>query len=81
MQTKEKSPSHFSFCESASGNGPWHIRRLTAAGPKFGGGVDSPALCGRDLHGGWDLDVQITPHHLRHCCFMCAGKYRDSGQS
>ena len=68
----------YSFCESvaASGRSPWHIRALTDRGPKYGGGADTPALCGRDLHGGWDLEVDITPEHLEHCCRACADVYR-----
>lgn len=62
-----------SFCESvhATGTSPWHIRELTAAGRKLGGGADTPALCGRDLCKGWDLNVEMTDHHLSHACKKC----------
>lgn len=62
----------YAFCESmyASGTSVWHIRALTEAGRKLGGGADSHALCNREV--AWDLDVDITPHHLTHCCQECA---------
>jgi len=75
----------FSFCESVVA-GPlsrWHIRRLTAQGKKLGGGIDTPSLCARLLPsgleggGGWDLDVEITEHHLGHCCVFCVATYRE----
>ena len=46
----------FAYCETV-GATPWspnHIRKVTT-GLKTGGGADTPALCGRDLHGGWDI--------------------------
>ena len=69
----------YSFCESVHA-GPetlWHIRRLSDAGQKLGGGIDTPFLCYRGTQSrGWDLDVQITDHHLGHCCPRCADVYR-----
>lgn len=64
------------FCETitASGSTPWHIRRLTSRGLLLGGGADTPSLCGRKVT--WDLDVQITEHHLKHCCRECCLAYR-----
>ncbi len=70
------------FCESVTGIGPWHIRMLSVAGPKYGGGIDTPALCGlvKPLGaggvGGWDLEVLITEHHLGHACPRCVELYR-----
>jgi hypothetical protein len=78
----------YCFCESVTGIGPWHIRKLTSNGLKCGGGIDSPSLCGcvqvsgeclpngKRGWGGWDLDVKITPQHLTHICKECAAKYR-----
>jgi len=74
----------FTFCEGvhASSTSPWHIRKTTAAGPKFGGGIDTPSLCGHvtppSRHGsnGWDLEVRISEKHLQHCCAKCAEEYR-----
>jgi hypothetical protein len=65
----------FSFCEqaNASGTTPWHIRRLSAAGRKPSGGADTPSLCGRTVS--WDLEGEVTPHHLTHCCQRCAAVY------
>jgi hypothetical protein len=46
----------YAYCESvhATPMSPHHIRKLTAAGMKSGGGADTAALCGRDLRAGWD---------------------------
>lgn len=51
-----------SYCESvyATGTSPWHLRRLTAAGRKLGGGVDTASLCGRvQPPYGWDLESKV----------------------
>lgn len=66
----------YSFCESvyATSTSPWHIRQLSTEGPMFGGGIDTASLCGRVVEG-WDLEVEITPHHLSHACPVCAAKY------
>jgi hypothetical protein len=53
----------------------------SAAGPKFGGGVDTASFCGRvdpKKGGGWDLEVRITLHHLTHACRKCVPKYREA---
>lgn len=66
------------FCESvhASGTSPWHIRKLTEAGLKLGGGIDTGSLCGHVEAGrGWDLAVEITAHHLAHACKECVENY------
>lgn len=69
----------FSFCESvhAGSTSPWHIRKLTDVGRKLGGGIDTASLCGR-VDKGWDLEVEITEHHLTHTCAACAEAYRDN---
>ncbi len=64
----------YAFCESVTGIGPWHIRKLSEAGLKLDGGIDTPTLCGRVRPfgdtadrvggGGWDLNVRITEGHL-----------------
>ncbi len=41
----EKPP--YAFCESVTGIGRWHIRRLSEKGLKLGGGIDTPTLCKR----------------------------------
>lgn len=68
----------FSFCENVHAGplSPWHIRQLTDVGPKFTGGADSPALCGRKVH--WDLEVKIEGGHLKHCCQACVQQYNES---
>lgn len=53
----------------------------SAAGPKFGGGVDTASFCGRvdpKKGGGWDLEARITLHHLTHACQKCVAKYREA---
>lgn len=65
----------FCFCETvtASSSSRWHIRKLTANGQKFTGGADSPSLCGRTV--AWDLNVQITKHHISHACVDCVERF------
>ena len=59
--------SGISLCESVHAGpvAPWHLRRLTANGPKYGGGIDTECFCGHARPPyGWDLEVKITQHHL-----------------
>lgn len=70
----------YSFCEPACGIGPWHIREVGSEGIKLGGVAKEP-LCfslapDRKWINGWDLDVQITEHHLEHACPKCVELYR-----
>lgn len=85
---KEQSPGlkpgenlPFTFCESvwASGFSRWHIRKTTEKGPKLGGGIDTPSLCGHVPVGkGWDLEVQITEYQLNaKVCPACVQKYKE----
>lgn len=76
-----KSNASYSFCESIHA-GPlsfWHIREVPESMPlKFGGGIQTSALCGHPKAGqGWDLDVQISEHHLGHTCTKCVEAYRE----
>lgn len=67
----------FSFCEGvwASSFSPWHIRQLTAAGKKLGGGADTKSLCGREMS--WDLETEIGEHRLSVLtCQKCLAEYR-----
>ena len=66
----------YSFCEPvmAGPNSAWHIRELTGVGRKLGGGADTKSLCGREM--GWDLDVELSEHHLSHACKECVEAYR-----
>ena len=79
---KKKTPE-FAFCEPvmAVAAGLWHIRRVGPEGPKLGGNATAP-LCwssrGWDWINGWDLDVEITPHHLGHCCPECRKLYEEA---
>lgn len=62
-----------SFCESVWA-GPlsrWHLRWLDDTGPKFGGGITTTSLCGK-VDSGWDLEVEVTAHHLENnVCPWC----------
>ena len=73
-------PLTHAFCETmfASGVTPWHIRKLGPAGRKLGGGADTPSLCGKDV--AWDLSVEITAHHLTHCCLYCRQIFEEPQQ-
>ena len=45
-------------------------------GPKYGGGAATLTLCGKDLKGGWDLQVEMTEQHLNHSCKECVRVYK-----
>jgi len=67
------------FCESSSAGGlaVWHLRQLSDAGPKYGGGLDTPSLCGRVKPPyGWDLEVAVTERHLLTACPACVAAFR-----
>jgi hypothetical protein len=70
----------YSFCEptGASGYGLWHIRKVTEAGQKVGGGIDTPSLCEHvKARDGWDLNVPMTLHHLtKNACKECLEAYQ-----
>jgi hypothetical protein len=83
----------YRFCESslASSTSLWHIRPLTEAGSKYGGGIDTPSLCGHVVPtnqvnaqgkqgwGGWDLEVQISERQLdTNVCPKCVALYREA---
>lgn len=65
MEGEPVKESH-SFCETSTPApaGKWHIRALTDAGQKLGGGADTKALCGREV--AWDVETPITMFHLSH---------------
>ena len=69
--------SEFSFCETATASSisPWHIRKLTVYGKKYGGGADTPALCGIKVS--WDLEVKIDDLHLQHACKKCVSAFQE----
>lgn len=61
---------NYSFCEPvvAAPLAKWCIRKLTDVGHKFGGGVDTPSLCGRvEPPYGWDVDVAMDMDHPAIC--------------
>lgn len=51
----------YSYCETGNGlsRRSWHIRKLSKAGPKYGGGADTPTLCGR-VQVRWDITCEIS---------------------
>jgi dihydroorotase-like cyclic amidohydrolase len=62
----------------------WHIRKASDLGPFYGGGIDTPSLCERVRpisargQGGWDLPVEVTPHHLTmNTCDICRKAYEE----
>jgi hypothetical protein len=71
----EKPP--YAYCESvhATGTSPWHIRKVTDKGLKFGGGIDTSSLC-EDVKSGWDLQVRMSETHDGHTCPKCLPIYR-----
>lgn len=69
----------FRFCEPvwATPYSKWHIRKAKDDEPmKLGGGA-GPPLCfiedDKEWTNGWDLDVELTKHHLtgKHVCQRC----------
>ena len=68
-----------SFCESVhvTGISVWHIRCLTNAGKKLGGGIDTPSLCGKvKVRAGWDLDFDVAQNCSKeHVCKECMEFY------
>lgn len=73
----DETVKRYSFCENVHAvTSFWHIRKLTKEGQKFGGGVDTGSLCGRvKAPHGWDLNVELTIHHLKHACPKCVDLY------
>jgi hypothetical protein len=61
--SKKPTPSiqkdEYSYCETftAGSSTPWHIRKLTDAGKKLGGGADTPSLCDRTV--AWDVNCPL----------------------
>jgi hypothetical protein len=57
--SRDPEAPEYSFCEivTAGANTPWHLRQLTEAGRKLGGGADTPGLCGREVS--WDLSLPV----------------------
>lgn len=73
--------SKYAFCETkhASSGSRWHIRKLTSAGRKQGGGADSRSLCGLEVS--WDLRTPVTPEQVATACGHCArGLAVEAGQ-
>jgi len=64
----------YSFCETVAAH-LWHIRVLSSLGVKYGGGADTPTLCGLDA--AWDLHAKITDKTLNAIgiCRFCREKY------
>ena len=71
----------YSFCEraTATSTSPWHIRRLTDAGRKLGGGADTPALCGCEV--AWDLSTEVPTGSFDYVCRQCAKRFVEIQQA
>jgi hypothetical protein len=66
----------YSYCETwtAGSNTPWHIRKLTDAGKKLGGGADTPSLCNRTVD--WDVNCPFdTKNRIIPVCKKCKDVY------
>jgi hypothetical protein len=79
-RTPKTPPRRFALCEhvTASHISPHHIRELTDAGMKPGGGADTLALCGQNV--AWDTsevtlaeipDRVAHQHANYHYCVLC----------
>lgn len=69
--------TNYYFCEPVWATGvKWHIRKEGAKGPMYGGGADTPALCGLEV--AWDLEVEINDVQLDSIvCEECKKRYKD----
>lgn len=76
--TKITGSEEYSFCEPTTAvTNLWHIRKLDETGKHITGGITTSSLCykvkGPD---GFDVIMDITRHHLTHCCKDCATIFR-----
>lgn len=80
----------YAFCESitAGSQSRWHIRPLTKAGRKTGGGIDTAGLCGRpQVRLGWDIATwDVTEESLAKLgadgvCPACAAAWKEQQAS
>lgn len=80
----------FAYCEPSHATtvSATHIRTVGPEGLMTGGGVPTPALCGRDLRAGWDLRsvtartlaevrVDYDPNWPGHVCRTCRDLARE----
>ena len=66
----------FSFVDNGvTINGSYHLRELTSAGHKLGGGIDTPTLCGINNSCYFDVTVPITATTLKAACKTCSTFY------
>ena len=70
---REEEMIEYSYCESYTGTGRWHIRQLTASGKKLGGNIDTDSLCGGlKAASGWDISAKlIRGDYDRDACAKC----------
>jgi hypothetical protein len=68
----------YAYCETISAY-VWHIRPLTKAGLKLGGGADTPALCGAKVL--WDIQCSVDPiaPAWDTVCPICQKRYLSVG--
>lgn len=83
--TRVTGSEEYSFCEPSTATTTlWHIRKLDETGKHPTGGITTSSLCRKvkptgpehGALGGWDVSVDITRHHLTHCCRDCATIFR-----
>jgi len=74
------------WCETIAANGREHLRRLSDAGPKYGGGSDTPTLCG--MQAAWDLRGAVSEETVRrrrvaglysYPCTQCVAALDEAG--
>jgi len=72
------------FCEPAMAAGPgrWCLRFVGEKGEMYGGGIDTPSLCGRvdPKLNGWDIDVPVTQDRLDNpdiTCLRCLRELKE----
>lgn len=71
--------SQYSFCEPvwAHPTSRIHVRNLEGGEPKYGGGINTPTLCGRLMDYGWDIpgDVDETSLDYMLTCVECVDEW------
>ena len=82
--------SLYSYCEPSYATGAtWHLRKRAPGEPlKTGGGIPGDALCGLDLHHGWDIDRPVTATDVEDLrivtypiCGTCADAFKAQNEA
>jgi hypothetical protein len=59
----ERKLEKLSWCETSASTGCYHLREISPAGLKLGGGADTLTLCG--LKAAWDNNYPVTWDSIR----------------